>query len=130
MRAATLILALVVGHVVGSYAAALADCERIGRIYDVSAWQVARSGPGPFVRSPIHPQEVLLAQYATAPWLAGIWAAYLIPLIGICLLAVRLEASRRAGRRATGGLCPACGYDLRASPGRCPECGAVTPAEA
>ena len=28
---------------------------------------------------------------------------------------------RRRGRRP--GLCPRCGYDLRATPGRCPECG-------
>jgi hypothetical protein len=32
---------------------------------------------------------------------------------------------RRAGRMRSRGLCPSCGYDLRASPKCCPECGAV-----
>jgi hypothetical protein len=53
----------------------------------------------------------------------------LIPLwLPAALFAVLPAARlyRRIRPRYAGGLCPTCGYDLRASEGRCPECGGIT----
>ncbi|MFI5380142.1 MAG: hypothetical protein ACHRHE_12655 [Tepidisphaerales bacterium] len=80
------------------------------------------------------------------PGRAGLWGR--LPGVGrfvtvphwfLILLTLAFPASvywrarrkrRRKQRRIALGLCPMCGYDLRASPDRCPECGTATPARA
>jgi hypothetical protein len=49
-------------------------------------------------------------------WLVA--AALILPVARVAPAIVRR-------RRRQSGLCPRCGYDLRATPDRCPECGAI-----
>jgi nitrate reductase NapE component len=52
--------------------------------------------------------------------LVPMWMA-LLPVASVALVAGWRVSRPRRRRRA--GLCPACGYDVRATPDRCPECG-------
>jgi hypothetical protein len=55
---------------------------------------------------------------------------WFIALLSLPLPLLALSRWRRERRIAREGLCPVCGYDLRASPDRCPECGAAREASA
>jgi hypothetical protein len=54
----------------------------------------------------------------TLPYWAVVLVFSVLPMISLLRLVQRFRHSR-------AGLCPACGYDLRATPERCPECGTV-----
>ena len=55
----------------------------------------------------------------TCLWGLPYWKLFLLLAAGPLLWACH----RLLPRRRPAGLCPRCGYDLRATPGRCPECG-------
>jgi hypothetical protein len=55
--------------------------------------------------------------------MAVLAAVFICALLQASSLRLEHRVQKRAIRRTINGLCPMCGYDLRATPAHCPECG-------
>jgi hypothetical protein len=66
-------------------------------------------------------RDQLLSNHAMQ-W-RGAWVPYWAVVLVWAILPVARVVGRLVNRRGQSGLCPVCGYDLRATPARCPECG-------
>jgi len=63
------------------------------------------------------PASLLIFDYGS------VFVPYWLAIVASVALVLLRRLARRTVPRA--GLCPRCGYDLRATPDRCPECGTI-----
>ena len=104
------------------------------------AWQLRgfRYWRGPRVNYPVRAQlrdqdpeprdRVRFLGFTVRKSRRGDWWVVTVPTWSVAAATLVLPAADvarrvRKRRRAAGGTCAACGYDLRATPDRCPECG-------
>jgi hypothetical protein len=72
---------------------------------------------------PLFVAVVFTDQFSRAHW---VWEAlFLADGIAEAIVVIPFRRQIDRDQRLKRGLCPQCGYDLRATPERCPECGTI-----
>ncbi len=94
-------------------------------------------GPGPYRHGEFlstfafHAKPIKVSDGTTTPGFFIAFPYWPVTVLSLAGALLCIWSQVRCRRRARRGLCPRCGYDLRASPERCPECGTrVIPATA
>jgi len=84
-------------------------------------WMDQRNGPVQLSlnESPRNVWDDQRERALVLPW----WLLAAVTAVLPAIAVLRWRRGRRTRWRQARGLCPRCGYDLRASEGRCPECG-------
>lgn len=75
-----------------------------------------------FVRTPSGAENVYGYRAASSIFAGVLWLWFIVVLTQLIIKFARVPP---AEQRRQAGLCPSCGYDIRATPDRCPECGAT-----
>jgi hypothetical protein len=92
-------------------------------------FEYAQSNPLPFGRRPLWPRFEYYNGSSGGGDEWGIWfSPGSLALMLLVLPGLWLRRYARQRSRHDRGLCPTCGYDLRATPERCPECGTAVKA--
>ena len=89
---------------------------RLGFGFDSAGTTVAGNGSSGYARGGASIRTLYVPYWSVA-------------LVTAVLPLTKLRYAWRRRRRRKTGLCPVCGYDLRATPERCPECGAAPTTE-
>jgi hypothetical protein len=119
-----IILAVLNGYLIGTYQSGPGMIARIGARPD--SWEFGFDPPVKGV--PILWGYSILPTYFSRPGPNFLVRRVTIPLWVLVLASGTPWAAERIWKwrhSREAGLCPVCGYDLRATPQRCPECGTI-----